>query len=111
MGIKFADVSDGLAADPKVLRSGWAQILGYMASAGITGKQPGCWSPSMGIKFADVPDGFAADSKVLSAGWAQILVYMAFCGDHRQAARLLVSIHGHQVCGCARLLVGLLRGA
>merc|ERR1712107_403499 len=46
---------------------------------GITGKLPGCLSPSMGVKFADVPNGLAAISKVPSAGWAQILAYGAFC--------------------------------
>jgi hypothetical protein len=56
--------------------------MGYITPE-ITGKLPGCLSPTAGLKFALVPNGLAAISKVPAAGWAQILVYMAFCETSR----------------------------
>merc|ERR1719277_751776 len=52
--------------------------MGYITPE-ITGKIPGCLSPSAGLKFEDVPNGLAAISKGPVLGWAQIAAYFGFC--------------------------------
>ena len=53
------------------LKHGWISMLAIMGyiTADITGKFPGCLSPSMDLKFTDIPNGLSAVSKIPALGW------------------------------------------
>ena len=69
------------------LQRGLVSMLATMLynTRDITGKLPGCLSPSAGFKIADIPNGLTAISKVAAGGWGQILAMG--CEDQKVVGR------------------------
>ena len=86
MGIKFTEVSNGLAATSLLATMGYSALE-------ITDKPPGYLSPSWGTKFANAPNGFAAISKVTSASWPKSLLTLP-CSSFRRTSRPTLQLPG-----------------